>query len=487
MENHESLTYELDQPLDVVGAATSDWQLNPVKCDGTDDRSDWGAELVKKNLGGPTGIKGSSKPEELPRFHEKYDKITDRLKETNANTFRLSLDFGRLCPNEGVFDEQLMAHYIRVLANCKSKGIEPMITLHHWTAPSSFATYDKKGRIKTGPLEHPDIVSHFNFYVDRVADFLCDPNKIRSAVAEEGYDQQFIQSLCDEKLLAKWFITINEPVNLLFTPYMIGEFPPYQKASVFKYPKLLKKVKSMHDQAYDIIHEAAAQNWTGGAHAKVGYAHNVAQKSLLTQAIGYEKYANWDLVDAMEDGSQSDIFGLQYYFRIKLGLKGLLPGIAGSDPNYQSDHPQFGQIYAPGIEEVLKYANQKFPGKEIMVTEFGFADKQDNRRPSWMMDTAGHILKAKKEGVPVNGMLAWSIMNNFEWAQGMNTPFGIYDTNGDRLQSDDERPGHISSRHVWTQLSKHLRAPTKESAQEMQKLQEAAYQQLKNSTAIQKV
>lgn len=481
MDTQQDLTFELDKPMDASGFASSDFQNNPLKDDGTDSRSDWGYEVVRKNAGGKTGITGSTNPGDMPRFDKNYDKIINAVGEMNSDTFRISLDFGRLCPEKGVFDEELMKHYIRILANCKRKGIDPMITLHHWTAPSSFAKYDQDGKITAGPLEHPEIVEHFNFYVNKVAEFLCDPDKIRTAVAEEGYDKNFVDSLCDERLLAKWFITINEPVNLVFTPYMLGAFPPYKFASFLKYPGLVRKVKAMHDQSYDTIHEKSATTFPDRRGPKVGIAHNVTNSYLP----GYEGLANWGLVERIEDGSLSDIMGVQYYFRFKLGL--ISPFIAGSDPRYVSDHPQFGQIYAPGIEEVLKYAGKNYPEKELMVTEYGFADKTDQKRPSWILDTVGHILKAKMEGVPVNGVLYWSIINNEEWAQGMDPPFGILDKDGNRLQSDDGRPGHISSREVITAVHKHLRNPAEQSAASLRELQKRARTQLNNSVAIQKV
>lgn len=481
--NQEELSFELEEPMEVVGPATSDWQMNPLRDSVSDRFSDWGRELAMKNQGDKSGIRGTSNPEDLPKFHREYDKIIDRAKEVGSNAFRLSFDFGRLCPFEGVFDEGLMAEYVRILANCKSKGIEPIITLHHWTAPVSFGKCNKKRRFTAGPLEHPEIVNHFNFYVNNVTDFLCDPVKIRSAVAGEGYSKEFVESLCDEKMLARWFITINEPANLLFTPYLVGEFPPYQKASFRKFPKLRKKVKAMHDQGYDILHEKAerAQIWA----PKVGIAHVT---NYPNGAIPfYESTTNLGLAEYMEEGSQSDFMGLQYYFRIRLGLAGLMPVIYGSDPKYRSDHPAFGQIYPAGIYDVLKYAGQKWPNKELMVTEFGFADKTDRKRPSWLIDTLGYILKAKKEGVPVSGALVWSIINNFEWCLGMDAPFGLFDKDGNRLQSDDDSPGTVSSREVWTAGSKHMKAPTAESAEELQKLRQKAFDQLNNSTAIQKV
>lgn len=463
--------YELEKPLDLVGTATSDWQLNP-----SNEQSEWGYELAKKQRGEKTGIVGESDPQLIPHFDNEYKNILPRGKELGNNAFRMSFDFAELCPEEGVFDEEKMAHYVRVLARCQALDMQPMITLNHWTLPKSFATYDENDRIKKGSLENPKIVEHFNFYVNKVADFLFDAQKIRAALKDEGYDKDFIDNLCDEKMLCQWFISLNEPVNMIFTPYMVGEFPPYQVASFRKYPKLRAKVKQMHDASYEILHNKAATNLPlQGLELKVGMAHNVTGN---THIFPYEYYANWGLAERMEEGSNSDFVGIQYYFRIRLGLN----GIKGSDPRYHSDHPQFGQVYPEGIYDVLKFAAEKWPEKPLILSEIGFADKSDRKRPDWILQAVEHLIRAKREGVNVQGVLLWSLINNFEWCKGMDAPFGLYDTHGQTLQSDNGE--QVSSREVWAAASQHLLEPTAASAEVLTKLRLKTKAQLDKSVAL---
>jgi beta-glucosidase len=473
-ENTDTLDFTLEKPLDLVGTATSDWQLNPEN-----ENSDWGYELAKKQQGKKTGIAGVSDPELLPRFDDEYRHILPRGKEIGSNSFRMSFDFAELCPEKGVFNEEKMAHYARVLARCHALGMEPMVTLNHWTLPKSFAKYDQHDRIKKGPLENPRIVDHFAFYVNNVADFLFDPQKIRAAVREEGYDKNFVDQLCDERLICRWFISLNEPVNMIFTPYMVGEFPPHQKLSIRKYPKLRNKAKKMHEISYDTLHNKATvskpHNVKDGI--KVGMAHNVTGN---TRIAPYEYYANWGLAERMEEGADSDFMGIQYYFRIRLGLN----GIKGPDSRYHSDHSQFGQVYPAGIYDVLKFASEKWPNRELVLSEFGFADKTDRKRPDWILETVYHLIRAKREGVNVTGALLWSLINNFEWCKGMDTPFGLYDIHGQPLQSDDEETDHVSSREVWTASSKYLTEPTSESAQKLTTLRLRTKAQLDRSVAL---
>lgn len=473
-KHQDMLDYRLDESFDLVGTATSDWQLNPGN-----QKSDWGYELVKKQRGERTGIVGESDPELVPRFDHEYREILPRGKELGSNSFRMSFDFAELCPEVGVFDDEKMAHYVRVLAKCHDLGMEPMVTLNHWTLPKSFATYDNEDRIKKGSLENPGIVDHFAFYVDRVADFLFDSRKIRAALAEEGYDKNFMDRICDEKVLCQWFISLNEPVNMIFTPYMVGEFPPYQMLSVRKYPKLRSKVRKMHEISYDALHNKAetahGRSEKGGV--RVGMAHNLTQN---THVAPYEYYANWGLAEKMEEGMESDFVGIQYYFRVRLGLN----GIKGSDPRYHSDHPQFGQVYPAGIYDVLKFASEKWPLKPLVFSEFGFADKTDRKRPDWLMESVYHLIRAKRDGVNVTGALLWSLINNFEWCKGMDSPFGIFDAHGQLLQSDDGSGESVSSREVWTAASNHLLHPTEESAVVLSELRMKTKAQLDNSVAI---
>jgi beta-glucosidase len=474
--NEQPHEFELDKPMELVGTAVSDWQVNPLKRDGTDCRSDWGDELVRKIDGKRSGIHGTSRPELLPRFDLNYKSMFGRAKEVGSNAFRLSLDFGRLCPDEGVFDEELMKHYIRIMVRCRYLGMEPVVTLHHWTYPKSFCKYDRKGNIVGGGLEHPGIVNHFSFYVNKIADFLCDSKRVKDAIRNEGYDFPFVQCICDDRLLARWFVSLNEPINLLAMSYIAGKLPPYQKVRFDKMEGLEVKLKEMHRITHDVFHDDEERLFPANkAHVKVGMAHQLYPNNIPV----FDRYMSHGLLERMETGVDSDFLGIQFYCRVRIALAGLLPTVKGPDPRFHSDHPSFAQVYPEGIYEILKKVNQMKPYKEIYVTEIGFADKTDKKRPSWILETVRHLLRAKREGVPVKGLLIWSLINNFEWCHGMDTPFGLFDHNGERLASDNDEC--LSSRHVWQQISGHLRDPKPESARRLSQLSAEAAEQLESA------
>jgi beta-glucosidase len=450
--------------------ATSDWQWNPA-----DSGSDWGYELGRAQRGQTKRITGV-RDTPLPAFDRDEDIILPLAKGVGSNAIRVSFDFGKLCPQPGVFREDVMARYVHLLARCHVLGMEPIATLHHWTMPKSFATFDAAGHIVQGPLEHLRIVEHFQFYARNVAAWLFDADRIRSALVRDGIDEAVIRRLTEERRPVSWFISLNEPVNMLFTPYFLGLFPPYQRGRLLKIERLKQHLRSMHALAYDALHEAAAK---AGADAWVGMAHHVTSGWMPF----YERFANWGLLEAMERDAKSDFIGIQHYHRLQLGLWWKKPFLTrrGFDPRYWSDDPSFGQIHPAGIHHLLMKAARRFPKKPLLLSEFGFADRKDEKRPEWILDAVEQIIRAKNEGADLRGALLWSLTDNFEWNLGMDVPFGLFDRGGHRLQTDDAREGHVSSREAWTLAAKHLAHPTPETAAALLALRERTHEQLNRS------
>jgi len=437
--------------------------------------------LSKKQSGRPSGIVGDTHPAHLPCFDECSDLILIRAKEMGSSAIRLSLDPARLCPGEGQFDERVMAHYIQILAKCRRLGMEPLVTLNHWTLPKSLAFYDPNGAIKHGPLEHPRIVDYFAWYLERVAESLFDPERIRNALPEEERNSDFAQQICEEGVLCRWFVSLNEPSNMIFVPYVLGRFPPYHVARFIASRRLVQKLRSMHAMAYDCLHSKAASLKPGREEAqpKVGIAHNVTSSYFPL----FERLANWGLVDRLEEGQSSDFIGLQYYFHSKLTWTLDWPfwSIRSSDPRYWSDHPDFGQVYPAGLGSVLRTAARKYPDKQLLITEFGFADRTDEKRPEWILDSVSHLVAAKNEGVRLDGTLLWTLTDNFEWHRGMDIRFGLFDKDGNRLPSDTDSPDHVSSREVWTACTQHLLNPTEKTAAGLSALRKRTAEQLERS------
>jgi len=143
----------------------------------------------------------------------------------------------------------------------------------------------------------------------------------------------------------------------------------------------------------------------------------------------------------MRDGDEQklafdfDFWGLQHYFRIVLKGNPLIPILKA----YQVKPSKLGktttmnwEIFPEGLYQILKQFGQ-YPVKEFVITENGasFDDVLENntindvQRIAYFRDYLTQVLRAKKEGIPVTGYFVWTLMDNFEWAEGYRQRFGI--------------------------------------------------------------
>lgn len=124
-----------------------------------------------------------------------------------------------------------------------------------------------------------------------------------------------------------------------------------------------------------------------------------------------------------------DYLGINYYTRILMGIKTFFnPLLSASTNNERSD---FGwEIYPEGFYKVVKRF-WELTKKPIYITENGISDAKDDRRPKYLISHLIALHKAIKEGVDVRGYFHWSLMDNFEWAEGFKQRFGLFETNFD--------------------------------------------------------
>ncbi len=121
--------------------------------------------------------------------------------------------------------------------------------------------------------------------------------------------------------------------------------------------------------------------------------------------------------------------------------------------------------------------HELYPQKEIFITEFGFADKTDQRRPYWILETVRYVIKVLEQKIPVRGMMQWSLVNNFEWNLGMSTKFGMFSEDELKQELKDSPVGKIKGWEAWRAVIKALTQPTTENLNELQKCYDIAKKQ----------
>lgn len=376
------------------GAATSSHQIEGGN---HNDWSEWEkspariAQLKKEGKDPADFISGQA-CDSYHRFREDFD----IAKELGHNVHRFSIEWSRIEPEEGRFNQQEIEHYKTLIAALRERGMEPMVTLWHFTNPTWFSA-------KGGWL-HEDAPKYFERYVKVVVDNFKD---------QVGY-----------------WITLNEPTSIYASfAYLKGLWPPHA-TSVFKFLKATNNLKKAHILAYQTIKKIYADvpppeglSRPTSHNVMIGFAENnayvVIGHGLIKKLAGkiYNYYRNLNFISAA--APYCDFIGLNYYNLDRRPFKNL-----DVLPKQWYLPAKNWELYPPGIYDRLLDLNRRFE-KPIFITENGIANVDDPKRTKFVREHLFWIHKAIKEGVDVRGYLYWSLIDNFEIVDGFPVRFGL--------------------------------------------------------------
>lgn len=311
-----------------------------------------------------------------------YEKDFDLIKSLNQNAYRFSIEWSRIEPREGEFNQKEIEHYRKVLLALKKRNIKAMVTLHHFTNPLWLA--------EIGGWANPKVISYFSRFAERLFDEFFD--------------------------LVNFWITINEPLVYASISYFQGRWPP-KKKNLILFLKVIRNQISAHKKVYEIFHKSKKL-------ARVGIAKNnnyfqpFNSKSPfdILNAIIYRYFWSYFFLNRIKN--HLDFIGLNYYSREMVGLPFC------REPKDEAGLTDIGwQVYPEGIYHVLR--DLKKYNLPIYVTENGLADSKDRLRKDFIKDHLFWIHKAIEEKMDVKGYFHWSLMDNFEWASGFEPRFGL--------------------------------------------------------------
>ncbi len=378
------------------GSATSAHQ---IEGDNHNDWSEWekSSERIlqlKKEGKNPDDFISGKACDSYSRYEEDFD----IAKKLNQNIHRFSIEWSRIEPEEGRFDSVAMQHYIDVVKALRDRGIEPMITLWHFTNPVWFS---KKGGFLS--KKSPEI---FTRYIKYVVDNLKDR-------------------------VGLW-ITFNEPADVYAgLSYLKGVWPPQHK-SIFEFIRVRLNMIKTHILAYRTIkkiyqnsffHEYDQDGPATSHNIKplIGIAENNSHivSGTALKALGIERVIDflWNLYFWRKVVPYQDFLGLNYYTTKRL------PGSYRILSKQEVAKEMSWEIYPEGLYHCLMKL-KKF-NKPIIITENGIADSTDQKRTKFIKDHLYWVWKAIQDGVDARGYLYWSLLDNFEWARGFNPRFGL--------------------------------------------------------------
>ncbi len=321
----------------------------------------------------------------------------DRAAALGTNAHRMSVEWSRIEPSDGVFDPAAIARYREIIEAIRARGMTPMVTLHHFTNPLWLQ--------RAGEWGNPDTPLRFARFVRHIVEQLGD--------------------------LCNLWCTVNEPTVYVAMGYILGQFPP-GKMNVRAGWRVFLNLMRGHALAADIVHRAHPAHRVGIVHHKRIIDPASPSKRDVAIALLYDYVFNGLVLRALENSC--DFFGMNYYSRDHVAFAVRSPrelfGRRFTPPQFEvsdlglSGMP-FGEIYPDGIYRSLKrvYARLKLP---IYITETGLPDAADTRRPRFILNHLAGVHRAIADGVDVRGVFLWSLVDNFEWAEGWEMRFGLY-------------------------------------------------------------
>jgi beta-glucosidase len=343
--------------------------------------------------------------------YRRFEADFDDLKLLNHTTHRLSLEWSRLEPEPGRWNGREFEHYRRVLAALGIRGIEPMVTLHHFTNPVWFE--------RMGAFTHPESPEIFTRYAARVAKELDAPVRL--------------------------WCTINEPVIYAYFGYLTGLWPPGEK-DFGRTVLVLRHLLSAHALAYHVLHRELGRKIEVGIakHFRIFDPWNSRHPGDRSAARLNDFMFNRAFLIALTSGrlrpplalrstdpslaGTLDFIGVNYYSRELVRFRPLRPGDLFSEFRTKPDAPHNSlgwEIYPEGLFRVL-VSCRRF-GLPLYITENGTTVADDAIRVQFIAEHLKAVHRAIEHGADVRGNYYWSALDNFEWAEGYTARFGLID------------------------------------------------------------
>lgn len=406
--------------------------------------------------------------------YNRYEEDLDLAAWMGLDVYRFSVEWARVEPARGDYDDDALAHYRAVLEAMTERSIAPSVTLHHFTDPTWFVDLE----VMTAPfpgtfcpegVDGPDLCWWMDPEAPEIFAAFC------GRVAAEYGD-----------LVDEWW-TFNEPTGYWTNSTITGDFPPPlptdlltldQEALEVHALPALRGMLDAHAACYAAIHENDTVDADGdGDAARVGittgtgmsYPADADDPEDVAAAAQAFSLASWHFSDPLmgkgldtnldgipdedhpEWAGTLDIYGLQYYastmvvaFPVNALLHGfpcmamndpIIDGLlaqAGCPPPPTDDlplgeppGPLYGRQHDPeGLVPFLRLLDAQYPGLPVVITENGFAN-HDVKRAASLVRTIEACRQAVDEGLPLEGYYHWSLLDNFEWGMGFAIRFGL--------------------------------------------------------------
>ena len=359
--------------------------------------------------------------------YNRYEKDIKLMADAGLNAYRFSIEWARIEPEEGHFDSEAVDHYKAVIACCKKYGIEPFVTLHHFSSP--------KWLISKGGWEASTTPEDFAHYVRFIIGelgselhYICTINEANmgiqvAAIAERYKRQMMAQMQAAQSGGNSADGSVQVGINL--QKMMEGQkAAAAENLEVFGVEKV-ENFTSMRTREGDLLilkaHELAKKE-IKALYPDIKVGLTLSLHDIQPQEDGMERAKKeWDeeFMHYLPYIKDDDFLGVQNYTRSLIGADGKLPNKDGAELTQM-----YYEFYPEALEHVLRKVAKDFHG-DLYVTENGIATADDTRRVAFIDTALKGIVSCINDGLPVKSYFHWSLLDNFEWQKGYSMTFGL--------------------------------------------------------------
>jgi beta-glucosidase len=304
----------------------------------------------------------------------------DLVAEHGFDNYRFSIEWSRIEPEEGEWSQAAVDHYLRIGEALLERGVEPVVTFHHFTTPRWLAA--------RGGWAEKSTAEAFARFCERAAASLAP----------------IMRRAC----------TLNEPNVVATLGYVLGMFPPGH-TDIAEHERVNEVLCHAHRLAVDAIRD-------GAPGVPVGLTlsmHDFQPAEGGEEELERTRHSMEDVFLDIVEGD--DFVGVQTYTRMLIGPSGWI-GPAPGVPVLVMGYEYWPQALEATIRRAWTYTNGRVP---ILVTENGIGTDDDAQRIAYVREALQGVLACLADGIDVRGYTYWSLLDNFEWAMGYRAHFGL--------------------------------------------------------------
>lgn len=365
----------------------------------------------------------------------RYEQDHQLAADLGNKIFRTSIEWARIEPREGEFDPEALAHYRKMIVSMREKGLEPFITCMHFCFPEWIEGGWSNKR-------SPELFERFATYLAKnlgdIVDVWTTHNEPMGYLAAGYLDDYWAPGL---KNPIKYWNGLRNTIRAHALAYRAIKANDTVDADEDGKAALVGLVKN-----YTIIAPLNPKNFVNRALAeKVNYLQNHLLLDVLTDRRDHLDKAGFksglgDFFRGLflpEAKGTLDYLGINYYtrFYLRLSIKDPLVGVQDISREINGRPRQADidlgpvndlgwPIYPEGLYQVMMAV--KSYNLPIYITENGIPDKAGDKRAKFLTDHLIQLHRSIVDGADVRGYIHWSLIDNFEWAEGFDPRFGLY-------------------------------------------------------------